>query len=60
MSIKLSPIFAFPSTLGHDSIEVHDQTIIVHLHATAPTAACPHCGTAGSRVHSHYVLSGTR
>ena len=54
MSIDLSPVFAFPSTLGLDSIEVHDQTIIVHLHATAPTAACPHCGTAGSRVHSRY------
>ena len=37
-----------------DSIEVHDQTIIVHLHATSPTAACPQCGTAGSRVHSRY------
>jgi len=33
---------------------VHDQTIIVHLHATSPTAACPQCGTAGSRVHSRY------
>ena len=33
---------------------MHDQTIIVHLHATAPTAACPPCGTAGSRVHSRY------
>jgi transposase len=26
----------------------------VHLHATAPTTACPPCGTAGSRVHSRY------
>ena len=33
---------------------MHDQTIIVHLHATFPTAACPQCGTAGSRVHSRY------
>jgi transposase len=32
-------------------IEVQGQTIIVQLHATAP---CPHCGTAGSRVHSRY------
>jgi transposase len=40
--------------LDPDSIEVHDQTIIVHLHATSPTAACPQCGTAGSRVHSRY------
>jgi transposase len=37
-----------------DSIEVQDQTIIVHLYATSPTAACPQCGTAGSRVHSRY------
>lgn len=28
--------------------------MIVHLHATAPTAACPRCGTTGSRVHSRY------
>jgi transposase len=40
--------------LDLDSIEVREQTVIVHLHATAPTAACPHCGTAGSRVHSRY------
>lgn len=37
-----------------DSIEVQEQTVLVHLHATAPTAACPQCGTAGSRVHSRY------
>jgi transposase len=40
--------------LDLDSIEVHDQTIIVRLHATFPTAACPQCGTIGSRVHSRY------
>jgi transposase len=40
--------------LDLDSIEVQDLTIIVHLHATSPTAACPQCGTAGSRVHSRY------
>ena len=33
---------------------MHNQTVIVHLHATFHTAACPHCGTAGSRVHSRY------
>jgi transposase len=26
----------------------------VHLHTTSPTAVCPQCGTAGSRVHSRY------
>ncbi len=35
-----------------DSIEVHEQTVIVHLHAPPLTAACPRCATAGSRVHS--------
>ncbi len=28
--------------------------IIVSLHAISSTAACPQCGTAGSRVHSRY------
>ena len=37
-----------------DSIEVCEQTVIVYLHATAAGAACPECGTAGSRVHSRY------
>jgi transposase len=33
---------------------VQDQAIIVSLHAVSSTAACPQCGTAGSRVHSRY------
>ncbi len=37
-----------------DSIEVHERTVIVYLHATSPTAACSQCGTAGSRIHSRY------
>ena len=37
-----------------DSIEIHEQRVVVHLHATSPIAACPHCATAGSRVHSRY------
>ena len=37
-----------------DSIEVHEQTVIVYLHATSPTVACSQCGTAGSRIHSRY------
>jgi transposase len=40
--------------LDLDSIEVHEQTVLVYLHATSPTAACSQCGTAGSRVHSRY------
>jgi transposase len=37
-----------------DRIEVHEQTVLVYLHATSLTARCPQCGTAGSRVHSRY------
>ena len=50
-------MFAFPSTLSLDRIEVRDQTVIVHLRANSPTATCPRCGTAGSRVHSRYQRS---
>jgi hypothetical protein len=37
-----------------ETLEVHHQTIIVHLQATSSTALCPRCGTPGSRVHSRY------
>ena len=37
-----------------DSIEIHEQRVVVYLHATSPIAACPQCSTAGSRVHSRY------
>src|SRR5690242_17306710 len=40
--------------LDLDNIEIHEQRMIVHLYATSPTAACPQCGTTGSRVHSRY------
>jgi transposase len=40
--------------LGIDRIELHEQTVIVHLHAISSTAPCPQCGTPGSRIHSRY------
>src|SRR5258706_12851626 len=57
LPINLSSLFGFPCTLDLDSIEVQEQTVFVHLHATAPTAACPQCGTTGSRVHGRYERS---
>src|SRR5258708_7210644 len=39
------------------TIQVSEQTILVHLQAVSPTAPCPHCGTPGSRVHSRYQRS---
>ncbi|WP_338010145.1 transposase family protein [Ktedonobacter racemifer] len=50
-----SPVFAFPSTVRLETIEVQNQTIIIQLHATSSRALCPRCGTPGSRVHSRYV-----
>lgn len=35
-------------------MEIQEPTISVHLHATAPPASCPRCGTTGSRVQSRY------
>ncbi|MBO0795767.1 MAG: ISL3 family transposase, partial [Ktedonobacteraceae bacterium] len=40
--------------MGLETIELHDQTVLVHLHAISSTALCPRCGTPGSRVHSRY------
>jgi hypothetical protein len=39
--IDLSPVFAFPSTIGIETVEVSDQIVLVHLHAISPTAPCP-------------------
>ena len=52
--IDLSPVFAFPSTINIETIEVSEHTVLVHLYATLPTAPCPQCGTPGSRIHSRY------
>ncbi len=52
--IDLSPVFAFPSAIDIETIEVSEDTVLVHLYATLPTAPCPQCGTPGSRIHSRY------
>jgi len=52
--IDLSSVFALPVTLALDTIAVRDHTISIQIHATAATAACPRCGTIGSRIHSRY------
>jgi transposase len=52
--MDISPVFALPSTIGMETIEVSEQTVLVHLHAISPTAPCPQCGELGSRIHSRY------
>ena len=54
LPINLSSFFGFPYTLDSDHIEIQEQRVIIHVHALSPTASCPQCGTAGSRVHSRY------
>ena len=49
-----SPFLPLPPTLSIDTVEQQGQTLMVHLHATSPTAPCPRCGMPGSRVHSRY------
>lgn len=50
-----SPFLPLPPTLSMDAVEQQDQAVLVSLRATAPAAACPTCGTFGSRVHSRYT-----
>ncbi len=47
-----------PGLLLEDASLV-DQTLIVYLHATSPTAVCPSCQQPSSRIHSHYERSPT-
>ena len=47
-----------PGLLLEDASLV-DQTLIVYLHATSPTAVCPICQQPSSRIHSHYERSPT-
>jgi hypothetical protein len=49
--IDLSSVFALPVRRALDTITVPDHTITFQIHATAPTAACPRCGTIASRIH---------
>src|SRR5712692_7149588 len=43
--------------LSIERIELHDQTVVVHLQAISSTPPCPRCGIPGSRVHSRYQRS---
>ena len=47
-----------PGLLLEDVLHV-DQTLIVVLRSTAPTARCPGCQQPSARIHSHYERSPT-
>jgi transposase len=46
-------IITDPSDLTIEQVTVTNDVVIT-TRATSPTASCPCCGTASSRVHSHY------
>lgn len=53
--MNIASFLALPPTLTVDRVERSRQGLTVYLSATASTASCPRCGTAGSRVHSRYT-----
>jgi hypothetical protein len=52
--MEISSLFGFPSMLTVDRTERSAEGLIVSIRATTSTVCCPRCGTAGSRIHSHY------
>jgi len=46
--------FLFPGFLVTD-IQLVENRLTLTATATTPTADCPHCGGASTRVHSHYT-----
>src|SRR5712692_7691278 len=53
---KRHPMTIFPDlpNVQVEGIEV-DEEITLTLHTTSPTASCPSCGTASSRIQSRYT-----
>jgi transposase len=57
-----NPLILFPTTLlPHapdlllEDVQQIDQTLLLVLRSTAPTAACPLCQQPATRIHSHYA-----
>jgi transposase len=57
-----NPIILFPTTLlPHapglllEAVQQTDQSLLLVLRSTAPTAACPLCRQPSARIHSHYT-----
>jgi len=53
---KRHPMIIFPDlpNVQVEGVEVAEE-IILTLHTTSPTASCPSCGTASSRIQSRYT-----
>ncbi|MCA1667691.1 MAG: hypothetical protein LC793_09945, partial [Thermomicrobia bacterium] len=47
-----------PGLLLEDVLQM-DQTLLIVLRSTAPTALCPGCQEPSARIHSYYECSPT-
>ena len=42
------------STVHLTALTIEEESVVLYLTATAPTASCPSCTVPSSSVHSHY------
>ena len=53
--MKVEPLFSLPKGVEVTSIEVTENGLIISAASTQPSACCPLCSSAATRVHSHYT-----
>jgi len=53
--MKVEPLFSLPKGVEVTSIEVTENGLIISAVSTQPSACCPLCSSAATRVHSHYT-----
>jgi hypothetical protein len=54
-SMKVKPMLALPDELEVTGIEMSDEELTITAVSKQLRACCPLCGTAASRLHSHYT-----
>ena len=52
--MSIIPLLALPSGLEMTSVTSQEGTLCVSLLSTQPFSRCPVCGSAATRIHSHY------
>src|SRR5258708_9342106 len=52
--MSIVPLFALPSGIEITACSHQEGGLCVSLLSTQPSSPCPFCGTAATRIHSHY------
>ena len=52
--MSIIPLFALPSGIEITACSPQEGVLCVSLLSTQPSSPCPFCGTAATRIHSHY------